>query len=124
MYSQSGETAIKHDHEEKHHTRKDTSSILFCGHQLGLRTHGGSARAGRSQDYQVGCCKGTCEGLLHCPGGLEGCGQVRELCHKVQAENVPEPVFTEWRAAGQGDSSERKERSFLHWTFTESVAQG
>lgn len=51
MYSHSDETAIKHDHEEKHHKRKDTSSILSCGHQLGLRTHGGSARAGRSQDY-------------------------------------------------------------------------
>lgn len=51
MYSHSGETVIKHDHKEKHYTRKDTSSIPFCGYQLGLRTHGRSARAGRSQDY-------------------------------------------------------------------------
>lgn len=74
----------------------------------------GQPELGGLRTMQVGCCKGTCEGLLHWPAGLEGYGQVKELCHRVQAENVPESVFTEWRAAGQGESTERKERSFIH----------
>lgn len=60
---------------------------------------------------QVGCLQGNLGGFLHWPGGLEGCGHIRGWRHKVQAENVPESEFTEWRAADQGDAAEQKERN-------------